>query len=163
MKKVLFFLVLFISFFQASKATEQFIVKIGRNFTIYTVNDYGESNFWGRNVVITEKEEVLPNDDYFKSLGVPESEWKVFAENQNGIYDSRLEKSQKEKEVLRQDYNKLFAEQSIASDRIKILEILLVITFVALILFAIGFFQSKSRIRKCINLKNKINETHKDN
>jgi hypothetical protein len=158
MKKLIILFLFVVGLLPIASATEYFIVKIGNNLTIYQAKDYGESNYWGRNVVIDKSEIVTPDDSYFKGLNIPEEEWKVFAQNHNGIYDSRLEKSEKEKESLRQDYNKLFGQKSIAEDNIKTLEIVIFIIFASLIFLIIKIFILKKRFKRYTNLIN--NEIH---
>gem|GEM_PF-5286352 len=131
------------AFLEANYSSEYFVVKIGQSFTVYTIDNYG----WGEGVIVAKNETILPDDLYFKNLNIPETEWAVFSKNQNGVYDSRLEKIEIEKANLIKDYNKLFASNTVATDRVKILELLLVISFVGLILFAIGFFKLKIKIK----------------
>jgi len=137
MKKLIIFFVFLIACLSTVTADEQTIVKIGKNLTIYNYKNYSELKYWGQNVIIEKTEIILPDDSYFKGLKIPEKEWAVFSQNQNGIYDSRLEKVIKEKEELRTDYNKLFAKKSEADSLINLLEasigiIVLVIIFVGL-------------------------------
>ncbi len=159
MKKLVIFFIFLFGFLEANYSSEYFVVKIGQNFTVYTIENYG----WGEGFSVAKNETILPDDLYFKNLNIPEAEWAVFSKNQNGVYDSRLEKVEAEKEDLRKDYNKLFASNTVATDRVKVLEILLVISFVGLILFAIGFFQYKIKIKNCVNLKQKIKEASAKN
>jgi len=158
MKKLLIFCIFFTGFLQATLGTEQSIVKIGDKLTIYTAKDYGESGYWGRNVVIDKTEITLPADAYFEGLGIPKEEWEMFSQNKNGIFDTRLEKIVKEKNLIKNEYNLLFAENTDDDKRFLILEIISAIIFLSLIFSIIKIINLKSKIIKCVNLKEKINK-----
>jgi hypothetical protein len=127
-KKLIIFSIFLIGLLPVVTAHEYLIIKIGKQMTVYTAEDYGNNNYWGENVTITKEESVLPDDSYFKDLNIPEEEWKIFSINQNGIYDSRLEKVVKEKkdllngnglkkvteekEKIQKDYDKIFKEKA---------------------------------------------------
>ena len=77
MKKLIVLLVFIVGLLPTITATEYFIVKIGKKLTIYSVTDYGESNYWGRNVVIDKSETIIPSDSYFEGLDIPKNEWDI--------------------------------------------------------------------------------------
>lgn len=161
MKKIIIIgITLFICLFASARTT---VIKIGQTMTVYKITDYGDSNYWGRNIGIDTEVINLPEDDYYEKLNIPKEEWECFSKSNNGIYDTELEIVKTEKEALQKDYNKLFASNTVTTDRLKILEILLAISFVGLILFAIGFFKLRIKIKNCINLKQKIKEASAKN
>lgn len=122
MKKVLFSIIFFTSLIQANYASEYVVVKNGKNLTIYTVEDHGNGNFWNENVIITKNESLTPNNSYFDSLGIAKEDYKMFAENQNGIYFSLLEKSDEAMAKLQKKYAKLLEEKRAADYKIEKLE-----------------------------------------
>ena len=153
MKKLIVLLVFIVGLLPTITATEYFIVKIGKKLTIYSVTDYGESNYWGRNVVIDKSETIIPSDSYFEGLDIPKNEWDIFSKNQNGIYDSRLEKLDKEKAELRKDYNKLFAEKTDATELINLLEASIGILLLAIIFLGFALIRKTIMYKKCNSKK----------
>jgi hypothetical protein len=110
MKQLMIFFLFFISLALNAQETESLVIKIGKKITIYNIEDSGNSNYWGEKVSIKKSESTLPEDSYLKNSGAPKQEWEIFMENQNGVYYSVLEKSQKDYSVLRNKYQQLLKE-----------------------------------------------------
>lgn len=93
------------------QADECLVIKIGKQVTIYNIEDLGNSNYWGEKVSIKKSESTLPGDAYLKNSGAPQAEWEIFMENKNGIYYSVLERSQQDYLDLKKRYQKLLTEK----------------------------------------------------
>lgn len=117
MKKliILFLFIIGLLLQVAAKEKDLTVIKIGRNVTILNYEDGGNSNYWGNKVKIIRTDTILPSDAEMKNIGIPDEEWFAFSEDVNGIYDSRVEKLQK-------NYEKLLEEKKAADYKIEKLE-----------------------------------------
>lgn len=145
MKKLIILFLFIAGLLPSVLATDYFVVKMGNELTVYQADDFGESNYWGRKVVIQKDEYIIPAnyDSYFSELKIPEAEWKVFSKSQNGIYDTRLEKLREEKAELRVNYNELFAENTRLIKYKNFLEIVIVVLGLVIIFLGLKILPKK--------------------
>lgn len=141
MKKLIIIITL-LGCLSATYATRTIVIKIGKTITTYHVTDYGESNYWGRNVVIEKEDICLPDDTYYEDLNIPKKEWECFSQNNSGIYDTHLESIKKEKAELRTEYNLLYAKKSHQEKLINILKISLVVSILIIIFLGLKILRT---------------------
>lgn len=156
MRKLIIFILVLLGCFSTKAFPRTVAIKIGQMMTVYKITDYGESNYWGRNIAIVKEEIPLPDDAYYEDLKIPKKEWECFSASNNGIYDTQLELVQKEKDELQQNYNNLYTRNSQQEKNTVIIISILVIIFSIIVLFLIVKIRSKNKQLKIFELDQRV-------